>query len=197
MVSAKTYGSDTGVTLTIGGTSNTLTSSYADYQKEYSTATNSVAIATTTSKKRAHIQTITVYTKSEEDIGQSEDCVGLETFINTYMHMDYTSNLGYCSDSEHHYYETAKAAFNTLNDHQRELFTSNSAYLVEWTRLSTWASFNGDTLNTTNNKFEHAKTVQMINVSGGNAAILIIAISIISLLSMGGYFISKRSKEID
>ena len=76
--------------------------------------------------KRAYVKSITLYSKSIQDIGQTDDCVGLETFINNYMHMDYTDNLGYCSDSTHHYYSSAKDAFNLLNDHQRKLFTTNS-----------------------------------------------------------------------
>lgn len=200
VVSAKAYGTDTGVTLTVGGTSNTITSSYADYVKEYTTATNSVAIATTTNKKRAYIQTITVYetktTTIETDISQSEDCVGLETFISTYMHMDYVQNLGYCKDSEHHYYSSAREAFNDLNEHQRSLFTANSAYLTEWTRLSTWASKNGDSLNSNNilasrgdlNIFAINKNTNIIGI--------IVIISVISASSIGAYFMLKRRKEI-
>ena len=154
VVSAKSYGSDTGVEMTIAGSSNTLTSSYADYSKEFTTATNSVSIATTTNKKRSNIQTITVYktiqVESKTDISKSEDCVGLETFIDTYLHMNYTENLGYCNDSEHHYYSTAKAAFNNLNQHQRSLFTSNSAYSIEFARLKAWAKANGESFSASN-----------------------------------------------
>ena len=203
VVSAKTYGSDTGVTLTVDGTSNTITSSYADYVKEYATATNSVAIATTTSKKRAYIESITVYetktTTIETDISNSEDCVGLETFITNYMHMDYVENLGYCSDSEHHYYSTAKTAFNVLNAHQRSLFTSNSAYLTEWTRLSTWASKNGDSLNS-NNQLSKGVTSNPISIIGGKSdattVMIIASIFAFGFVSVAGYyFFSKRKRE--
>ena len=200
VVSAKSYGSDTGVTLTVGGTSNTITSSYADYVKEYTTATNSVSIATTTNKKRANIQTITIYetkeTTIETDISTSEDCVGLETFISTYMHMDYVDNLGYCKDNEHHYYSTAKAAFNALNEHQRSLFTSNSAYLTEWTRLSTWALKNGDSLNGSN--LLAVGHINPINtLISDNSSCLIITLITISVASIAicGYFILRKKKE--
>ena len=201
VVSAKTYGSDAGVTLTIGGTSNTITSSYADYVKEYTTATNSVSIATTTNKKRAYIESITVYetkeTTVETDISTSEDCVGLETFISTYLHMDYTENLGYCKDNEHHYYSTAKNAFNNLNDHQRTLFTSNSAYLVEWTRLSTWASKNGDSLNQ-NKKLEVGIINPVLSIISDNSFDLIITLITISIASISicGYFILHKKRKI-
>jgi len=197
VVSAKTYGTDTGVTLTVGGTSNTITSSYADYVKEYTTATNSVAIATTTNKKRAYIESITVYeTKSttvETDISASDDCVGLESFIDTYMHMDYVENLGYCKDDEHHYYSTAKTAFNALNLHQRTLFTSNSAYLVEWTRLSTWASKNGDSLNATS-ILSSAKVVKL-NITNGNNYIVIVLVSGLTIISIIGFFALRNKKK--
>ena len=201
VVSAKSYGSDTGVTLTVGGTSNTITSSYADYVKEYTTATDSVSIATTTNKKRAYIESITVYetkeTTIETDISTSEDCVGLETFISTYMHMDYTENLGYCKDDEHNYYSTAKEAFNALNDHQRNLFTSNSAYLVEWTRLSTWASKNGDSLNQ-NNKLAVGIINPVLSIISDNSFDLIITLITISIASISicGYFILHKKRKI-
>lgn len=197
VVSAKTYGSDTGVTLTVGGTSNTITSSYADYVKEYTTATNSVAIATTTSKKRAYIESITVYeTKSttvETDISASEDCVGLESFIDNYMHMDYTDNLGYCSDSTHHYYATAKEAFNLLNDHQRKLFTTNSAYLMEWTRLSAWASKNGDTLNSSTLLAKGRLIIA--DIIDDNDSFIIVLISGLTIISFIGLIILKKRKK--
>lgn len=196
VASAKSYGSDSSVILTIDGTSNTITSDYKDYEKEFASPVSSVTFATTASKKRAHIQTITVYTKTMQDIGQTDDCVGIETFINNYMHMDYTENLGYCSDSTHHYYATAKSAFNNLNDHQRKLFTTNSAYLVEWTRLSTWASKNGDTLNSLNQLEIAVKPVNII-ASNFNSDIVIILVigTLISLTAIGGYFLLKKRRE--
>ncbi len=82
VVRAKLYNTDTDVQLTVGGLTSTITSSYADYIKEYTTATSSVAIGTTTKGKRAYVQQVTVYktvtTEIETDISSSEDCVGLE-----------------------------------------------------------------------------------------------------------------------
>ena len=180
VVNARTYNTDSPVTMTIGGSSNSLTTSYAEYEKDYTTATNSVAIATTTNGKRAWIKTVAVYTKAEQDIGQTEDCIGLETFINTYMHMDYVDDLGYCKDSEHHYYSTAKAAFNELNDHQRELFTSNVAYEHEWERLQAWAYFNGDSLNETTFVLEANHNIVNNDLNSDNHVIIIVMCSAIS-----------------
>ncbi len=197
VVNAKTYGSDTGVTLTVGGTSNTITSSYADYVKEYTTATNSVAIATTASKKRAYIESITIYetktTTIETDISTSSDCVGLETFITKYMHMDYVQNLGYCKDSEHHYYSTAKSAFNSLNEHQRILFTSNIAYTSEWNRLQAWASFNGESLNSSNQLA--ARIVPLtISTEKDSTVFVVLIFASMSAISVIGLLIIKRRK---
>ena len=197
VVSAKYYGSDSSH-ITVGGDDKTLTSSYADYLKEYTTATSSVAISTTTKGKRAYVQRVTLYetktTTIETDISSSEDCVGLETFIDAYMHMDYDQNLGYCKDSEHHYYSTAKTAFNALNEHQRSLFTSNSAYLTEWTRLSTWASKNGDSLNASNLLASNGNlTINLIKNT--NLVGILVIISLIGVSSIGAYFMLKRREE--
>ena len=199
VVSAKSYGSDSNVNLSIGGTSNKITSSYASYTKEYSTAVSSVALATTTGGKRANIQSVTLYTKTPQDIGQSEDCVGLETFITNYMHMEYGNDKGWCNDTEHNYYgkntETgAKAGFNALNEHQRILFTTNSAYATEWFRLSEWARINGDALDS--NNYLSTKT------SGLNHSILnstytsaFVVIGVVVLTSIGLYFLLKKRHE--
>lgn len=202
VVSAKTYGSDTGVALTVGGTSNTITSSYANYTKEYTTATNSCSIATTTNKKRAYIESITVYetkeTTVQTDISSSEDCQGLETFIDTYMHMNYVENLGYCKDAEHHYYSNAKTAFNALNEHQRSLFTGNSAYASEFARLSAWATANGESLNSSN-LLSKSPTMSVLSILNNNnnqlAIILLVVVGTISLSAIGGYFYFHRKRE--
>ena len=201
VVRAKTYGTDTGVTLTVGGTSNTITSSYADYVKEFTTATNSVAIATTTSKKRAFIESITVYetkeTTIETDISSSEDCVGLESFIDSYMHMNYVENLGYCKDNEHHYYSTAKAAFNALNAHQRSLFTSNSAYTSDWARLSAWASANGESLNGSNQLASNGvSSVNVIIQNNITIPVLIVVSCVVTGATIALYFYLRKKKEI-
>ncbi len=193
VVNARTYNTDSPVSMTIGGTSNSLTTSYADYTKEYTTATNSVAIATTTNGKRAWIKSVTIYTKSEQDIGQTEDCVGLESFIDTYMHMDYTDNLGYCNDSEHHYYATAKAAFNNLNEHQRTLFSGNSAYLAEWNRLSAWARASGDSLNSSS-LLVSGKNILNIAIENKGSTLIIIILGSSTLTLAIAYFVFRKKK---
>lgn len=192
IVSIKSYGSDSNVTVKIGGVSKTITSSFTDYTVEFETAVSSVKIETVTNKKRAYVASISVYSvvATETDIGQTEDCVGLETFINDYMHMDYVENKGYCED----YYPLAKQAFNALNDHQRSLFTSNSAYLAEYTRLAKWAKILGDEFNS-NNKLE----VGLVNPNSfdsneSNSLTTVIVISAFSVLSASLLLIIKKRK---
>ena len=195
VVKAKYYSGDEPVSLSIGGTNYALTSSYAEYIKEYESPVSSIQIATLAKKKRAYVQTVTIFTKTLEDISQTDDCVGLESFITQNMHMDYVDNLGYCKDETHHYYATAKAAFNSLNEHQRSLFTTNSAYLAEWTRLSTWASKNGDSLNSSNLLDRNTNPNPIILGTKDNSKnIIIIAAGLtMSLAAITGYyFIRKR-----
>lgn len=196
-ITAKYYNSYSSSILKADGQSvGTLTSSYKEFTVALSSAKTSLTVITESSSSRVNIQSIVVYANGPEvDIGESEDCVGLETFINTYMHMDYTENLGYCNDSEHHYYATAKAAFNNLNDHQRALFTGNDAYLAEWTRLSTWASKNGDSLSSINNKLIITSIVDSIESFKSNAALItIIAVSALSTCVFLSLLIIKKRR---
>ena len=192
VINTKSYGSDANVTLSINGANVSITSTYADYTKEFETAPTSITVSAS-KEKRAYVKSIILYSKSIQDIGQTEDCVGLETFINNYMHMDYTDNLGYCSDSTHHYYVTAKEAFNLLNDHQRKLFTTNSAYLVEWTRLSTWASKNGDTLNSSTLLVKGRLIIT--DIIDNNDAFIVILISGLTAISFTALIIFKKRKK--
>ena len=196
VVNVKSYGSDSDVSITIAGTSTAITSSYENYEKTFNSPVNSVAIATVVKSKRANIQSVTIYSSSNQNIGQSEDCVGLETFINTYMHMDYVDNLGYCKDDEHHYYSTAKAAFNALNTHQRSLFTGNTAYASEWARLSKWAEFNGDSLNSNNILASNGKNIaNIIKNSNIDKITFVIVISTAAVSIIGLYLFIKKKNE--
>lgn len=193
VVKAKSYGSDTGVSLKIGGTSKTITSSYSNYEVSFANPVSSVKIETTANKKRANIELVTLYSGSTSvDIGRGEDCVGIETFITRYLHMDYTQNLGYCKDNEHHYYATAKEAFNLLNNHQRVILSTNSAYSSEWARLNAWARANGESINNSNllasnkNTFDIEENLSMFYLIG---AILIISSGVVLT-----YFIKNKKR---
>ena len=197
-VNAKYYSSSySSSVLKVDGQSiSPLTSSYKDYIITLDSAKTSLAILTESSSHRVNIKSVTVYADGPEvDIGQTADCVGLETFITNYMHMDYVENLGYCKDTEHHYYSSAKAAFNALNDHQRSLFTGNSAYTAEWNRLSTWATFNGDSLNENTNQLEMNPGLSSnIYEDNNTSLIVIISLSVVSMISIGVLIYFKKKK---
>ena len=196
VITAKAYSDARKGNLTVGDQTISVTNtSYDEFDETVlGSPTNSLVISTPSSNVRINIQSIVIKSTAEVDISTSADCVGLESFIDTYMHMDYVSNLGYCKDSEHHYYSTAKDAFNALNTHQRSLFTSNSAYLTEWTRLSTWASKNGDSLNGSN-QLASRGDISLLKINKTNNVGLILIISLISFSSVGAYIFVKRKKE--
>lgn len=148
VVRAKRYSSDSGVVLNIGGTPKTLsnTSTFASYEVNFNPGVTELTIATTAKSKRAYINTIALTSDCLTQIGQSEDCVAIEDFIVGYMHMDYVQNLGYCADKEHHYYSSARDAFNLLSKTRRDLFLSNDAYAQESARLIQWASPNHESV---------------------------------------------------
>lgn len=197
-VSAKYYTTYSSAVLKVNGTSvGSLSSSYSTYTMNINPGKTSFTILTENSNSRVNIQSITLYsvTTIETDISSSEDCQGLETFIDTYLHMDYTENLGYCKDNEHHYYSTAKTAFNALNSHQRTLFTSNSAYLTEWNRLSAWAAANGDSLNSST--LLATKRFNIINnfIDDRTSIIVIIGVSVLFIAAISSYLLFRKRKE--
>lgn len=180
---AKYYSSSySSAVLKVDGQSVTpLTSSYQTYTVTLASAKTSFTVLTENSSSRINIQSITLYsqTSQEVDISSTPDCVGLESFIDNYMHMDYVDNLGYCKDEVHHYYSSARTAFNGLNEHQRELFTTNTAYSVEWNRLSTWAEFNGESLDK-DNYLSLKVLADKNNVNNDSMLVVVIMISLMT-----------------
>ena len=200
-VTARYYTTYSSSTLKVNGRAiNPLTNSYETYSITFASPVNTITILTESQANRVNVKSITVYhvTSTTTDISSSEDCVGLEAFIENNMHMDYADNLGYCKDNEHHYYSTAKAAFNALNDHQRQLFTSNEAYAAEWARLQAWAYFNGDTLNQANNMLEidlNFKGDTFDYTNNDNVVVIISIASIASISMLGILLILKKRKK--
>ena len=174
---------------------NNLTANYVDYTKSFATGKSSVVISTSSSSSRVNIQRVVVYSTTESDISESSDCLGLETFIDTYMHMDYVTNLGYCKDNEHHYYTSAKSAFNSLSEHQISLFVTNSAYSNEFARLSAWASANGESFKNDNTLSSNGYNALMNSniIDNKIIALLVISLTITSLTLI--YFAYNRKKQ--
>lgn len=196
-VSAKYYSSkySSSVLRVDGESVGTLSGDYKDYEMTLDSAKTSFTILTPSSDSRVNIQRITLYaTGPEVDIGETEDCVGLETFITDYMHMDYNDNLGYCKDNEHHYYSSAKSAFNALNTHQRSLFTGNTAYSLEYNRLSAWAKANGDTFS--NNQLVSANNMNVVGIESDNFSLTIVIILSTSCLGLSVLLILVKKKKV-
>ena len=99
-VKAKQYAEDEN-TLVVMGKTQTLTDTMISY--DFSVAngdfesTNILLIETLKTAKRAYIESITIVASGEQDIGKTDDCLALEKYIDTYLHMDdYTEALIFC-----------------------------------------------------------------------------------------------------
>ena len=130
------------------------------------------------------------------------DTLAVETFANGSLHMsDYNENLGYCKDNEHHYYLTAKAAFNDLTDNQKMAFEHNAEFANAKARYQAWAAINNDAApfdgNDTvvtpinGNNFVTALTA----IGGDYTAIVIILMFAISSITVLMFLSYKKRKE--
>ena len=99
-------------------------------------------------------------------------------FVTQYMHMsDYTQNLGYCSDVEHHYYATAKQALLNLGTDCINEFRTNDAFESAHARYLAWAAANHDS-----NPFGETSGSNSMNFLNNNTnALLILVVGIIAL----------------
>ena len=126
------------------------------------------------------------------------DEAAVQGFIDGNMHLtDYTESLGYCNDAEHHYYLTAKAAYNQLTDNQKVAFRENASFTEARARYEKWAEFNGDaapydgndtivTSNVVNNLLR--------NTSSDYAMIVVTIVSVVSISAVGMFFLLKKKK---
>ena len=206
-VTVKSYGSDGTVAVGVtGASSQNATGSEStltfDIPKEEQSSSFTIS-SPGGSKKRLLISEVVFTTSVSVDKSQSVEAIALDDFIDDNMHMDYTENLGYCKDGEHHYYSTAKTAFNALSDEARALFVSNSAYEAEYARLQAWADANGDQFGTDAQDHENTliakaanpsiKTGNLINFESNPAMVAVISVGFVALC--GAFFISRRRKE--
>ncbi len=64
-------------------------------------------------------------------------------FVNSYMHLDdYTSNLGYCKDDDHHYFDTAKEQLLAMGETYIEAFKGDTDFADARARYEAWAEAN-------------------------------------------------------
>lgn len=127
--------------------------------------------------------------------------IAAESFVNDNMHMsDYSENLGWCNDSEHHYYETAKSAFNALSDEGRFAFQNATQFSDAKLRLDAWALANGDVYDFTSNQYTKSKMssrafASSLNVNN-SSFFLVISVVSLGILSVFIYY-AKRKKFIE
>lgn len=206
-VKAKQYAEDEN-TLVVMGKTQTLTDTMTSYDFSVAngdfTSTNILLIETLTTAKRAYIESITIVASGEQDIGKTDDCLALEKYIDTYLHMDdYTEDQGFCKDTEHDYYgknstSGAKYNFNQLSERQRELFFTNAAFSEECARLQAWAIANGETIQLSNYQIQASYQNNKMNYNSINSqtATMMMIISLVGLATcIGYYFLAKRKKE--
>lgn len=206
-VKAKQYAEDEN-TLVVMGKTQTLTDTMTSYDFSVAngdfTSTNILLIETLETAKRAYIESITIVASGEQDIGKTDDCLALEKYIDTYLHMDdYTEDQGFCKDTEHDYYgknstSGAKYNFNQLSERQRELFFTNAAFSEECARLQAWAIANGETIQLSNYQIQASYQNSRLNFNSVNSqsVMMVLVISLLGITScVGYYFITKKKKE--
>ena len=203
IISAKQY-SDSEKTMYVNSESFTLTDSFETYELILSNVT-SFTVSSSGSKARFRVASVTMYSQqTKAQIGKTDDCLGLESFIDSYLHWtDYHSDhitgddTGDGSCTSYYYGDNnngAKAAFNALNSEQRRIFTTNSAYAAEWARLSAWASANGETLNA-QHELGTSPRIILVTSKDNVGIIAVLTISFVSLTAVGGYFLLRKKKE--
>ena len=129
------------------------------------------------------------------DAQTNANFAAVTAFANGSLHMaDYNDSLGYCNDNEHHYYLTAKAAYNDLTDSQKAMFTTWGEFAAAKARYEKWAEFNHDA-----NPYDGNDTivsvleVPMFNESN-NFNTMVVVISLMTVFSAAILFITLRKK---
>ncbi len=119
----------------------------------------------------------------------------VEDFVEGPMHMfDYTSESGYCADNEHHYYITAKEAFNALTSEQQAAFQNANCFKPSKARYEAWAAANGDANPYDNiNGISSSNILYSINV-GNNTFVIVIVATITILCATSIVIVIKKRK---
>lgn len=119
------------------------------------------------------------------------------SFVDTNMHMtDYSESKGWCNDKEHHYYDTAKSAYNSMGDEGRFAFQMDSAFANAKARLDAWATANGDVFDSKSNQYtknEMKLGSLPLPVSDYDFPALL-AISMVAMGLLAGFIIANRKR---
>ena len=126
------------------------------------------------------------------------DFAAVTAFANNSLHMaDYNESLGYCKDNEHHYYLTAKAAYNALTDSQKAMFRTWGEFAAAKARYEKWAEFNGDAAPYDgNDTIVSSNSINDLsrNVSRDYVMIAVTIASVLSISAVGVFFLLKKKK---
>lgn len=116
---------------------------------------------------------------------------GTQAFVDNFMHMtDYNSELGYCKDSEHHYFSSAKTQLLAMGADYINEFQNNDLFNNAQRRYEDWASANGqDPYNVTSTSSINI----LLNVASKDSTALIIVLSA-AILSSIGFVVFYRNK---
>ena len=123
-----------------------------------------------------------------------------KTFIDSNMHMnDYVTSQGWCADNEHHYYETAKAAYNSMSEEGRLAFQNDEEFIDAKARLDAWANANGDNLDSSSNKYStnEIQVFPLSNLNNGYANLAIATFVVASLSILFIFIYKKRKKSVE
>lgn len=126
--------------------------------------------------------------------------IAAKTFIDANMHMDdYVTSQGWCADNEHHYYETAKAAYNLMSDEGRFALQNDEEFIDAKARLEAWANANGDNLDSISNKYNtnEIEVFPLSNLNNGYANLAIVTFVIASLSILSIFIYKKRKNSVE
>lgn len=119
-----------------------------------------------------------------------------EAFEENRMHMtDYTTEEGWCKDSEHDYYGQAKAVWNAMDTTERGAVSANAK-----ARLAAWAAANGQTYNKDNSAISAANRFAPLGVNtSDNKSVLWLLVALgAGTAALGGFaFMAKRHRKED
>lgn len=127
------------------------------------------------------------------------DRQAVRNFVVDNLHLaDYTTEQGWCKDEEHHYYLTAKTAFNALGADQKTLFMTDAEFAAANARYEAWAVANNDAAPYDNNNAIVSVLnggIFIINNDGDSLNVVtFLIIVIVGVTSINAYLIIKKRK---
>ena len=125
-----------------------------------------------------------------------EERYAVEAYVAENMHMDdYTVEQGYCADNEHHYYLTAKQAFNALSAGEQAAFQNASCFANAKDRYEAWARANGDANPYDGNNGISSSGILNPIKNNASSMIIVIATTIATLSTFAAaFFIARKRK---